>query len=190
MYQKIYIFDIDQLNMNKIIVLISIIIVLMSALGCTKSSQLEATSVEDQEDQDYEDEEIEDEDEIVDTEELIDQDEIEKNSLDDETNEDEESEQEETEENSKDKTTDENATTEDLENTDGWQCEEDSFQVVRVIDDQGKKTVYRNECLNAAGFADYLVEYYCKETNRIGFEEKKCSRGCEIKDRRYGARCK
>jgi len=57
----------------------------------------------------------------------------------------------------------------------GRTCEEDSLGMVRVFQD-GKKTVYRNEC-----FGNILIDYGC-EGGKLVSENIKCPRSCE-KDR-------
>lgn len=59
----------------------------------------------------------------------------------------------------------------------GKDCEEDSLGVVRVYED-GKKTVYKNDC-----FGNILVDYYC-EDGKLENDNVKCPSSCQ-KDR-YG----
>jgi len=60
-------------------------------------------------------------------------------------------------------------------------CIEDSLGVVRVIDENGKKEVFRNSCLGGI-----LIDYAC-ENNQLASKNERCSSGCEIVN--YLAQC-
>ena len=60
-------------------------------------------------------------------------------------------------------------------------CTVDNAGVVRHIDEDGLKTVYRNDCLG-----DKLVKYGC-ENNEMTTDLENCARGCEIV--KYAGRC-
>ena len=61
-------------------------------------------------------------------------------------------------------------------------CQEDSAGVVRVFDEDGKKTVYRNTC-----FGNHLIDFGCDENNNLINEKTKCPGSCEIV--RYSGQC-